>query len=474
MDKKERQEQWKREHIGNKSDGTYLPAILIALVVIAALIFTFYTLASSLKKGSDKSDYILSKYNGAVIISGNEIQAYNISGSNEIYVALDDLPSVGLWADFESDDCVNISMGEAIVSENDWYLSGEEAKTGKKLTVRASVKGQYENRVESKTIKSYYIVNDSVLLSLKNFVDASVIDQYRPDGSGNVNAEILLDKTKGVVSGSTPQPRQAVGDNVINVDDTQNTQVTKTTSAPSNQVTVFLDPGHGKNSGSMSAAEKEASGWVQNSSGSWGEWRHWTDGEYGIDCAGNDGAASQPNDCWYPIGNGDRDTEPNINLQNCLAARRYLEGMGYNVVMSRETNNENPSITRRIEMAQAANADVYVCIHSNAGGGRGSAYIALSEDSGYYSMNRGLGYAGEGNELGRLINNRIVSGTDLPEYAGGCINGEGYLILFQKAPMICAYLEIGFFDSSDLSILQNQSDAIGQAIANGINDYFNQ
>lgn len=244
---------------------------------------------------------------------------------------------------------------------------------------------------------------------------------------------------------------------------------------PVKQITVFLDPGHGKDSSSMTDAEKENSGWVQNSSGSWGEWRHWTDGEYGADCMGNDGAASQPGDCWYPIGNSDRNTEPDINLQNCLAAKSYLEGMGYNVVMSRETNNENPSITKRIEMAESANADIYVCIHSNAGGGSGSAYIALNDDTGYYSMDRGASYAEQGNMLGRLINNRIVNETNLSEYSGGCIDGEGYLILFQKAPMVCTYLEIGFFDNAnDLSVLQSESDKIGQAIAEGIGEYFNQ
>jgi N-acetylmuramoyl-L-alanine amidase len=477
LDNNERREQWKREHIkAKKDDEKFLPAIITTAVVLVALVFCVYQLVTSLK-GTSKVEYILSKYNGTVMIGENEIQAYNINGSSDIYISLDDLPSVGLRADFDGDNSVNISMTNAVVPENDWYLDGEKVKSAKKLTVSASVEEQYgKTTTPSKTISNYYTSGSSVILSLKNLVDASIIDNSKPDVNGNIASQILLDKTGGVVSDSTPQPRQANGDSVINVDDTQTTQSTPTAqinASSTNGRTIFLDAGHGKDSGSMSSDEKINSGWTQNSSGNWGEWRHWTNGEYGNDCQSNDGAVSQPNDCWYPIGNGDRDTEPNINLQNCLAAKRYLESMGYNVVLSRESNNENPSITHRIEMAQNANADAYICVHSNAGGGRGSAYIALSEDSSYYSMSRGASYASEGNRLGRMINNEIVSNTDLSEYAGGSIDGEPYLILFQKAPMLCAYLEIGFFDnSSDLSILQSNSDAIGKAIADGINNYF--
>ena len=33
-------------------------------------------------------------------------------------------------------------------------------------------------------------------------------------------------------------------------------------------------------------------------------------------------------------------------------------------------------------------------------------------------------------------------------------------------------MEIGFFDSSDLQIINSEYDSIGRAIAYGINDYF--
>lgn len=243
---------------------------------------------------------------------------------------------------------------------------------------------------------------------------------------------------------------------------------------------IVLDPGHGKSSSLMSDEEKTASGWVQNSSGSWGEWRHYKSGSSTVDCEGSGctGRVTPNGACWYPIGNSDRDTEPAINLNNALAAKRYLEEMGYEVRMTRTTNDENPSITRRLsycypnnDTSQTADAAMFVCIHSNAGGGSGSAYISLE---GPYDQ-RGISatYVEDSNTLGKYINDSIVSETSLARSGNGIISFEPELIAFCKSPVTCGYLEIGFFDnSSDLAILRSESDQIGRAIAMGINSYY--
>ena len=61
-----------------------------------------------------------------------------------------------------------------------------------------------------------------------------------------------------------------------------------------------------------------------------------------------DAAAGTPDggSCWYPIENGDRDIEPEINLNNTLNAKKYLEEMGYEVRLTRNSNDENPSMTK--------------------------------------------------------------------------------------------------------------------------------
>lgn len=249
-----------------------------------------------------------------------------------------------------------------------------------------------------------------------------------------------------------------------------------------NSKIIVLDPGHGVSSFSMSDAEKEADGWIYDSSkGGWGEWRHWKSGTFGQDCNGSGCTKRAPSGggCWYPMVNGDRATEPDINLNNALAAKKYLEQMGYTVRMARG-DSDNPSMTKRLQycypdgdMTKEPDADAYICIHSNAGGGKGSCYISLS---GLYDQ-AGIApdYIEQGNALGKAINDRIVSDTSLSSIgSGGRYDGYPTLVLFCKSQITIAYMEIGFFDNAgDLAILQNESDAIGKAIANGINDYYN-
>lgn len=239
---------------------------------------------------------------------------------------------------------------------------------------------------------------------------------------------------------------------------------------------VVLDPGHGKSSGSMSDDEKRNSGFVQNSSGEWGEWRHWKDGTSnqsceGSGCTGPDGGTEH----WYPIGNGDRDTEPDINLNNANAAKKYLEEMGYTVRMTRTSNNENPSFTNRAtkcypndDLTATPDAELYVCIHSNAGGGSGTSYI--SAEGTYKQAHIPSDYVSKSNSAGDIINKKVAAASGLKENSP--IGGQGWLVAFNKNPCPTAYLEIGFFDNaSDLEILNSKSDEIGKAIAEGVNEY---
>lgn len=244
---------------------------------------------------------------------------------------------------------------------------------------------------------------------------------------------------------------------------------------------IVLDAGHGKSSSQMTADDFEAEGYVKNTSGRWGEWRHWKSGTSDVSCEGSGCTGRAPNggSCWYAAGNGDRSTEPDINLNNALAAKKYLEQMGYNVRMTRTSNEQNPSFTKRISycypdnnLSGNADAALYVCIHSNAGGGSGTGYITLD---GLYDQ-RGITntYVDDSNRAGKTINDSIAANTSLSLSGSGAITFEPELIAFCKSPVPVAYLEIGFFDNSnDLSILQSESDSIGKAIAMGIDAYFN-
>lgn len=236
---------------------------------------------------------------------------------------------------------------------------------------------------------------------------------------------------------------------------------------------IVLDPGHGKSSWMMSDEEKINEGYDYYNGG-WGEWRHWKSGTSSEDCQGC--GCNGYGNCWYGIGNGDRDMEPEINLRNAMSAKSYLEQMGYEVRLTRSSNNENPSFKKRISYCYPENnlnaepdAACYICIHSNAGGGRGSAYIKA--ESGYNQKWIDKAYEKDSNSLGEFINERIVAETSLSRYGSGTIEGLGYMILFNKCPVPAGYIEIGFFDSPDLSIISSEYDTIGQAIADGVQDY---
>ncbi len=253
---------------------------------------------------------------------------------------------------------------------------------------------------------------------------------------------------------------------------------------PVEQKIIVLDPGHGKPSSLMTAEEKTSYGWVQNSSGQWGEWRHYKIGSGTENCEGSgcNGRVTPNGACWYPIGNGDRNIEPDINLQNALVAKRHLEARGYTVRMTRTSNEENPSITKRLSYCFPGNdttkepdAIAFICIHSNASGGsgRGTAYITAAGpyDQAWIKSD----YVEASNTLGKIINEKIANATNLNIHGSGEITFEPELIAFCKSPVPCGYLEIGFFDNaSDLEILKSDSEGIGKAIAEGVDEFCQQ
>ncbi len=255
------------------------------------------------------------------------------------------------------------------------------------------------------------------------------------------------------------------------------TEQSETTSTSVSKKIIVLDAGHGKSSSQMSQQEKENEGYVYNDSkGNWGEWRHYKTGTFGEDCNGSGctGLSPENGSCWYSMGSGDRDTEPEINLKNAEAAKKYLEEMGYEVRMTRTTNDQNPSMNKRVsycfknnDTTTSPDAAAYICIHSNAGGGSGTSYISLSAK--YTQRFIGGDYISSSNEMGKTINDKVAEYSGLKNASP--INTP-YLILFNKCPVPIAYMEIGFYDnSSDLETINEKSDEIGKAIAEGVDEY---
>ena len=447
---------------------------LIFVIITEASVILFYKI-----KDHAKTVGILTQTNSRVYINDTKIPAYGWNG--RVYIAAEDLEPFGVSVINDVSDDIVIERSNSDNDPENAEFSKIAPGSKIKRTRKKVIIGDEEQ--EHLTSLNYTIIPAE---SLKAF-------SAERDLSDNVNYRYTLSDTittAQIIEGIDPKEDIRKPGNTDSSGKQSKTYRNSSQSQTSPSKTgkiIVLDPGHGKSSGSMSAEEKERYGWVQNSSGQWGEWRHWKLHSIWEDCKG-DGCSKRvtPNGaCWYPIGNGDRDIEPDINLQNCLAAKKYLEQKGYTVRLTRLTNDENPSITRRLKYCYTDNPDnfnyndlansspdaaAFVCIHSNAGGGSGSAYIEL--EGPYDQKGISSSYASDGNTLGKTINDEIVASTSMSRHGSGSIGGEPELIAFCKCPVTCGYLEIGFFDNqNDLSILKSESDGIGAAIATGIDNY---
>ena len=75
--------------------------------------------------------------------------------------------------------------------------------------------------------------------------------------------------------------------------------------------------------------------------------------------------------------------------------------------------------------------------------------------------------------MGQLINNQIVSDTQLSAFVDGRYEGfpnRGFVLQKSRTDSLFGN---GFFDNaSDLEVLTNDSETIGRAIAVGVDNYF--
>lgn len=401
-------------------------------------------------------------------INNNNIPAYSIGETEGIYFTNVDLKLFGF---------------ECKLSENEYVLSYETENFSLSSEAFAqNVAGEIAENTEYGFVigdNKYpcYVVKENILL----------IPEVILNGLGE---KYENDNTVYYIFGSeeTRDEQRKIAEAGINGDaekmvPTENAKVKETKEIKaSDKKIIVLDPGHGKSSSLMSKDEKIASGWVQNSNGAWGEWRHYKIGSANVNCEGTgcNGRVTPNGACWYPIGNGDRNIEPELNMNNALAAKKHLEALGYTVRLTRQSNEENPSITRRLSYCYPDNdttkqpdADAFLCIHSNAAGGSASGTAYISLEAPYDQKWITDSYVEDSNRLGKLCNDSIVNNTSLKLHGGGVISFEPELIAFCKSPVTCGYLEIGFFDNkSELASMQAESDMIGKAIADGVDQYF--
>ncbi|SER70175.1 N-acetylmuramoyl-L-alanine amidase [Gracilibacillus ureilyticus] len=167
-------------------------------------------------------------------------------------------------------------------------------------------------------------------------------------------------------------------------------------------------------------------------------------------------------------GHGDHDPgatangvkEKDINLDVAKYVRQYLEAEGIKVVMTR-TDDTFLSLGRRVEIAENANSDAFVSIHANA-----ATASANGTETFYSTASR----ATDSKKLAEFIQTRLVKALGTNDR--GVKEGGFQVIKYNSLPS--ALVELGFLtNTGDVKILLAKKEEAGEAIAQGIMDYYN-
>ncbi|SDW43677.1 N-acetylmuramoyl-L-alanine amidase [Marinococcus luteus] len=153
--------------------------------------------------------------------------------------------------------------------------------------------------------------------------------------------------------------------------------------------------------------------------------------------------------------------EKDIVLDTGLKLKSDLEAMGATVVMTRETDRYL-SLNERTEVANNANADAFVSVHVNAGGGVG-------DESYWYGEHE----AERSERLAEDVQEQLIEATGATDR--GVKEGNFQVIRDTNIPAILA--EIGFIDSStDAANLREEDylDDTSEGLTGGVDQFFEE
>jgi N-acetylmuramoyl-L-alanine amidase len=158
-----------------------------------------------------------------------------------------------------------------------------------------------------------------------------------------------------------------------------------------------------------------------------------------------------------------------LNLEASIVLKHILEGKGYRVVMTRETNDVNISNAERARLANEKNADMVIRIHADSldnSSKTGASVLVPAKESKYTSniyekSNKCAQYVQEQMKKSGIEVNGIFERGDLTGFN------------WSKVPVIL--VEMGFLSNYNEDQMMSNPDyqrKLMQSIADGVEQYF--
>ena len=155
-------------------------------------------------------------------------------------------------------------------------------------------------------------------------------------------------------------------------------------------------------------------------------------------------------------GFGLREQDISFDIAKCL--KENLEALGFDVILTRNKREENigknlsESINRRVKIANSQNADLFVSIHANAGGGMGTETYVYCKGS-----------AAE--KYAKEVQKSIVKKLNTADRGVKERKNLGVL-KYTKMPAIL--FETAFIDNKEDNLILRNAKGFGKAISDGI------
>ena len=158
--------------------------------------------------------------------------------------------------------------------------------------------------------------------------------------------------------------------------------------------------------------------------------------------------------------------EKRVCLLTARLVKRYLEQLGYHVVMTRGTDDFIP-LPKRVEIAKQARANIFVSVHYNSSRSPEAKGIEVF----FFDSKENQMRAKASKKLADSILSRLIRKTSAT--SRGVKKGNFYVI--RETSMPAVLIEGGFISNTkERALLKTRTyqEKIAQGIADGIDEYF--